>query len=98
MQDHDTLRPGKLRTQPFVLTRLLPCPGTYRMAVTINLVDAIEADNRRVERTFSIEALATHHDHSGSGDGASQRRKRQKITTSQTEEITVTTQEVKFEL
>ena len=68
------------------------------MAVTINLVDAIEADNRRVERTFSIEALATHHDHSGSGDGASQRRKRQKITTSQTEEITVTTQEVKFEL
>lgn len=92
------LRPGKLRTQPFVLTRLLPCSGTYRIIVTINLVDAIEAKHRTLERTFSVAALATPHDHSSSSNGALQGRKRRKMTSNQTEEITVTTQEVNFEL
>ena len=92
------LRPGKLRTQPYVLTRLLPCPGTYRMIVTINLVDAIEAKHRRIEHTFSIAASAPSLDNSSSGDGGPQRKKRLKMTSNQTEEITVTTQEVNFEL
>ena len=97
VQDHDMLRPGKLRTQPFVLTRLLPCPGTYTMAVTIHLVEAIEERFRRIDHTYSILAAAPSHDHSSIGDGALQRRKRRKLTVDSTEKITVITQEVGFQ-
>ena len=90
------LRPGNLGTQPFVLMRLLPCPGTYRMAVAIHLVEAIEARYRSIDHTYSIAATAPSHDHGGIGDGALQRRKRRKLTVEQTEKITVVTQEVKF--
>lgn len=91
------VRTGKLRAQPFVLTRLLPCPGTYRMVVTINLVEAIEAKHRKIGCTFNVATSATTHDHSSSGDGGPQRRKRQRLMTTQTEKIVATTQEVKFE-
>ena len=91
------VRPGKLRTQPFVLMRLLPRPGTYRMVVTINLVEAIKAKHRTIERTFDVAAPATAHDHSSSGDGGPQRSKRQKLITTQAKKIIATTQEVKFE-
>jgi len=96
VQDSEGLRPGSLRKQPFVLRRLLPCPGAYKMLVIIHLVEAIDEKYRKVEHTCTITALGPSHEQNGTGNKGKQRKKRRKVTVEQSERVIVTTQDVHF--